>query len=165
MHAAQGWSSGNPWWHFDSAVKLLLIAVGSDFASRRVSILGSGMLSCHGQGFLPLVLQFMWQWEEGLILAWDRVLDQRTSWGPIHLCVTWLYDKPSCILCKAFWFLWMRSVVQKPAVVIIYAVYLLVTFVGAGEWEKNQSADSLCLYLISLSVFGECWFVKHYAFP
>ena len=50
----------------------------------------------------------------------------------------------------------MSSVVQKPAVVIIYAVCLLVTFLRAEEWKKDLSAESLCLYLISLSVFGEC---------
>lgn len=49
----------------------------------------------------------------------------------------------------------MRSVVQKPAVVIIDAIYLLVTFLPE-LWKKNQSADSLCLYSTTLSVFGEC---------
>lgn len=43
----------------------------------------------------------------------------------------------------------MMSVVQKPAAVIIYPVYLLVTFLRAGEWEKKTSNQQIHFVYIS----------------
>lgn len=41
----------------------------------------------------------------------------------------------------------MRSVVQKPAVVIIYAVYLLVTFLWAEGWKKKINQQIHFVYI------------------
>lgn len=41
----------------------------------------------------------------------------------------------------------MRSAVQKPAVVIIYAVYLRVAFLRAGEWEKEINQQIHFVYI------------------
>lgn len=65
-------STGNSWWYPNSAVKLLLAAVGSGFDSCCVSILGSGMLCCHGQGFLPLC---------SVYVAVGRRVDPCLGWG------------------------------------------------------------------------------------
>lgn len=144
MHAAQGT-------HGDV---LSLVAVGSGFASRCVSVLASGILFSQGQNLLPLVLLFPWQWEEGLVLAWVRVMDQRTSCRPIHLCVLWLYNKPCCTLCKAFcgWGALCKS--QRFLLFMLFIYWSHFSKLRNGE-KKKKIADSLCLYLISLSVFGE----------
>lgn len=140
-------STGNPWWHLISAVKLLLAAVGSGFDSCCVSILASGRLCCHGQGFLPLCFSLCGSGKKGWSLLgmgwWIRGSLEVPFISASHdLC-----KQPACTLCKAFWVFCMRSVVQKPAAVIIYPVYLLVTFLRAGEWKKTSNQQIHSVYI------------------
>lgn len=135
------------------AVKHQSVAVQSGFASCCVSILASVVLSCHGQGFLPLVLQHRWQWEEGLILAWDRVMDQRTPWGPVH-------PLPYVTLQQAPFVTYFRfcewGVLYKSQLLLLFMLFIYWShFLELGNGKKKSiSRFTLFMFNFTISIWG-----------